>query len=81
MGIKGGIKGTDLFQGRFRNKILRIPRYAANGVAELEMGRDSRRDKVLCLAVKYWLRILQKDKGELIRGCYVWQISNLKFGS
>jgi hypothetical protein len=31
--------------------------------------------------VKYWLRILQIDKKKLIRGCYVWQISNLKFGT
>jgi hypothetical protein len=32
-------------------KILGIPRFAANGVAEIEEGRDSRRAKVLCLAV------------------------------
>lgn len=42
--------------------ILGIYRCAANRVAELELGRDGMRGKVLCLAVKYWLRILQMDK-------------------
>jgi hypothetical protein len=52
-----------------------------NGVAKLELGRDSRRGKVLCLAVKYWLQILQMGKEELGRVCYEWQMNNLKFGS
>jgi hypothetical protein len=39
-------------------------------VAEIELGRDSRREKVLCLAVKYWLRTLQMDKEELVRVCF-----------
>jgi hypothetical protein len=62
-------------------KILGIPRFAANRVAEIELGRDSRRAKVLCLAVKYWLRTLQMDKEELIRVCFEWQVNNLKFDS
>jgi hypothetical protein len=36
------------------------------------------RGKVLCLVVEYCLRTLQMDKEELVRGCYEWQISNLK---
>jgi hypothetical protein len=44
------------------------------------LGRDGRRGKVLCLVVTYWLGILHMDKEEFVR-CYVWQISNLKFGS
>jgi hypothetical protein len=39
------------------------------------------RGKVLCLAVKYWLRILQIDKKEFERECYEWQLNNLKFRS
>jgi hypothetical protein len=69
-GLWEGWKEISIIQGRFCKKILRIPRFAANGVAELELGRDSRRGKVLCVAVKYWLRILQMDRGELVRGCY-----------
>jgi hypothetical protein len=35
-------------------KNLGIPKFAANGVAELELGRDSRRGKVMSILVKYW---------------------------
>jgi hypothetical protein len=35
--------------------------------------------KVLCLAVKFSLRILQMDKEVLLRECYEWQINNSKF--
>jgi hypothetical protein len=62
-------------------KILGIPRFAANKVAEIELGRDSRRGKVLCLAVKYWLRTIQMDKEELVRVCFEWQVNNLEFDS
>jgi hypothetical protein len=44
-------------------QVLRVPRFAANGkCAELDLGRDSGRGKLLCLVVKYWLRILKVDK-------------------
>jgi hypothetical protein len=33
-----------------------------NKPLNLELGRDSKRDKVLNLAVKYWLHILQVNK-------------------
>jgi hypothetical protein len=59
-------------------KILGIPRFAANWVAELEFGRDSSRGKVLSMFVKYWQRILQMDKAELVRVCYDWQINNVQ---
>jgi hypothetical protein len=62
---------------RLCKKILGILRFAANRVAELELGRDSRRGIVLCLAVKYWQRTLQMDKEELVRVCYEWQVNNL----
>jgi hypothetical protein len=63
------------------NKILGIPRFAPNGVAELKLGRDSRRGKVLCLAMKFWQRTPQVDKEELLRVCYKWQVNNLEFHS
>jgi hypothetical protein len=31
--------------------------------------------------VKCWLRVLQADKEELVKGCCEWQISDLKFES
>jgi hypothetical protein len=74
-------KETDIIHGRLCKKILGIPRFAANGVAEIQLARDSRRGKVLCLAVKYWLRTLQMDKEELVRVCYEWQVNNFDFDS
>jgi hypothetical protein len=56
-GLDKGWKETDIIYGRLCKKILGIPRFAVNGVAEVELRRDSRRGKVLCLAVKYWLRV------------------------
>jgi hypothetical protein len=40
--------------GRFCKKILGLPTCPANGMAEIELERSSRRGKVMCLAVKYW---------------------------
>jgi hypothetical protein len=80
-GLDEGWKETDIIHSRLCKKIVGIPRFAANRVAEVELGRNSRRGKVLCLTVKYWLRTLQMDKEELVRVCYEWQINNLEFDS
>jgi hypothetical protein len=40
-------------------------------VAEL-----SRRGKVMSTLVKYWQRIFQREKDDLVRVCYNWQINN-----
>lgn len=61
--------------------MYRVSRCAANGITISQLGRDSGRGKVLCLAVKCWLRVLQADKEELVKGCCEWQISDLKFES
>jgi hypothetical protein len=61
-GLEDGWKEIYVIQGRLCKKVLRIPKPAANGIAKLEMGRDNRRGKVLCLAVKYWPRILHMDR-------------------
>jgi hypothetical protein len=55
-------KEIDKIHGRMCKTFLGIPRFAANGVAELELGRGSRRCKVMITLVKYWQRILQMDK-------------------
>jgi len=36
----------------------------------MDLDRNRRRGRVLCLAVKYWLRILHMDSYELIRHRY-----------
>jgi hypothetical protein len=45
----------------------------------IELGRDSRRGKVMRTLVKYWQRILQMDRNELVRVCYDWQIGNVQY--
>jgi hypothetical protein len=47
-----------------------MPRLAANNAAELELGRVSRRGKVLNGITKYWLRLLGMDLLELVKMCY-----------
>jgi hypothetical protein len=46
MGHGGGLGEIDRVQGSFCKKVLRIPRCVMNGIAELELGRESRRGKI-----------------------------------
>jgi hypothetical protein len=55
---------------RFCKKTLRIHGFAAKKVAESEMGRDSRRGKVMSMIVKYGLRILRMEIEDPVRVCY-----------
>jgi hypothetical protein len=64
-GVYDAWKETDKIHGRFCKKILGVPRCAANGAAEIELGRDSRRGKTMRLTLKYWQRIF-----------YVWPIKS-----
>jgi hypothetical protein len=48
-GLDEGWKEIDIIHSRLCKKILGIPRYAANGVAEIELGRDSRRARYYVL--------------------------------
>jgi hypothetical protein len=77
-GPEGEWKEIDKIHIRFCKIILGMPRSAGNTVAELELGRDSRRGKVLCMTVKYWIRLLSMDSEETARVCYEWQLNNLK---
>jgi hypothetical protein len=42
-GLDEAWKEADRIHGRFCKKILSLPRCAVKGVAEMELGRDSRR--------------------------------------
>jgi hypothetical protein len=57
---------------RFCKKILGLPRCAVNSVAEMELGRDSRRGKVIWLTVKYWQIMMHMDIQFPFRQCYEW---------
>jgi len=63
---------TDMFQGTFHEKVLRIPGCVVNAVADLDLGSDIWRGEI-CL-------VRQMGK-ELARDCYEWQVGNIKFGS
>jgi hypothetical protein len=63
--LHGGWKEIDKIHSRFCKIILGVPRSAANNVAELELGRDSRRGKVLSTIAKYWLRSSRMDSPEI----------------
>jgi len=65
-------KVTDMFQGAFHEKVLRIPGCVVNAVADLDLGSDIWRGKI-CL-------VRQMGK-ELARGCCEWQVGNIKFGN
>jgi hypothetical protein len=54
-GLEGGWKQIDNIHSRFCKVTLGMPRSAANNVAELELGRVTRRGKVLNSITKYWL--------------------------
>jgi hypothetical protein len=70
----------DIIHGRLCKKILGIPRFAANGVADVTWEEivGGARYYVCC---EYRQRTLQTDKEELIRVCYKWQVNNLEFDS
>jgi len=67
-------------QEKFCKTVLRIPTCCINKVADLEMGRESRRVKI-SLAARYWCRVRQMGKEESVRVSYKWQKENIKFGS
>jgi hypothetical protein len=45
--------------------ILGVLRFAANSMAELKLGRDSRRGTVLRMIAKYWLCLLHMGPLEI----------------
>ena len=67
-------------QEKFYKKVLKIPTCAINKVAELEMGRESRRVKI-SLAARYWCWVRQMGKEESAKVSYKWKKENIKLGS
>jgi hypothetical protein len=80
-GLDEAWKEFDRIHGRFCKKILGLPRCAVNGMAEMVLGRDSRRGKAMWLAVKYWQRITHMDIRDPVRQCYERQKGNMRFKS
>lgn len=76
--LEEGCWETEVIQKEFCNKVFRVPRFSENRTADWTW-EIQREGKVVCLDVKYWLRILQMEMEELVKGCYEWQINILKF--
>jgi hypothetical protein len=49
---------------RFYKKLMGVPNCAANGFADIELGRESRRGKS---TVKYWYQIMCLDIEDLVK--------------
>jgi hypothetical protein len=58
--------------------VIRSPRNTAKGAAEWELGRETRKGRMLCSVVKFWYRTLLMEKEELLKCNYEWQAENLK---
>jgi hypothetical protein len=58
---------NDKIHSRFCKTILGVPRFAADRVAELESGRNSKRGKVLSTTGKCWLSFLRLDSLEIVK--------------
>jgi hypothetical protein len=76
MGIGWGWKETDVIHGRLCKKILGVSRFAADEVAELELGRDS---WIVCYEWQVnnsesdsWVKKLRKQLSKIGLG-YIWQ--------
>jgi len=46
---------------RFCEKLMGIPNCTMNGLAEMELGRESRRGKCIGQILKYWFQIIYSD--------------------
>jgi hypothetical protein len=68
-GLDGGWKEIDKIRSRFCKTKLGVPRFSANSVTELELGRDSSRGKILSTIATFWLSLLGMDSLEIVRTC------------
>jgi hypothetical protein len=77
--VNGGWEMIAKIEGRFCKKVPRRSRSTANGAAEWELSRESRKvDKMLYIVVKYLVIILLVEEDELLKCCFEWQRRNLK---
>ena len=72
------ILGGGWIQGKFCKKMLRNSKNAAKRAAGSELGRDSRRGKILCTVIKYRVRVKQSAEEELVEHCYERQVGQLR---
>jgi len=59
---------------RFCKKLMGIPN--CEGLAKMELGRESRRENCVGRIVRYWYQIMCCDVKDLVKQCYEWQKRN-----
>jgi hypothetical protein len=79
-GLAEARREADAVHKRFSKKVG-LSRCAVNGMAEMELERESRRGKVIWLGVKSWQQIMHIDIQDMVRQCYEWQKCDLRFKS
>jgi hypothetical protein len=57
-------KVTGKARGKFCVKLMGLPSCAANGLAEIELDRKSRKSKIMWLMAEYWHWIVLRRTGE-----------------
>jgi hypothetical protein len=65
--LHGVWKEIDRIYKRSYRKILWLPRFTANGGAESNLGKDSRRAEMLSVIVEYCLCLLNVHCREIVR--------------
>jgi hypothetical protein len=76
-GLNEAWKELDKVHSRFCKKLIGVPNCAANGFVEMELSRESRREKCLVQILKYWYQIMDLEIEEPIKQCYEWQKNNM----
>jgi hypothetical protein len=66
-GLNGAWKEVDKMDSIFCIRIIGISNCAANGFAEMELGRESRRSKCLGRILKYWYSVMFLETEEPIK--------------
>jgi hypothetical protein len=80
-GLNGAWKEVDKIHSIFCKNTIGIPSCAANGFAEMELGRESRRSECLGRILKYWYSVMFLEREEPTKQCYEWQKCNIRIKS
>jgi hypothetical protein len=72
---------VDKVHTSFCKKLVGIPNCTANGFADMEFGRESKRGKCIGQILKHWYQITCLEMEEPKKQCYEWQKSNVRVKS
>jgi hypothetical protein len=76
-GLNGAWRQVDKVHSVFCKNAICTPNCAANGFAEMELGRESRRSKYIERMLKYWYSVMFLETEEPTKYCYEWQKCNM----